>query len=252
MRIRRLLVNTCIAALGGLSFAAGAADGDFDRTFLGDYTKLVATPSAQGTDHIFVAPGAIERLAKYGGVMVDQPEILISPKSDYKGAKPADLAAIAALMRQRLGERLIQGGYKVAEAPGPGVIYVRVALTDLQLKKKKRGVLGYTPIGFVVKAGTDLVKDMMGKYDIMGMVIQAEVTDSQTEEVFGAIVAERAGTEGEPLRMDFEEFAGQMQEFSSRLRCRLDNSRVPEAQRIDCLDAAARAARETAAPAPKP
>ena len=32
---------------------------------------------------------------------------------------------------------------------GPGVLYLRAALTNVKVAKKKRGVLGYTPIGFV-------------------------------------------------------------------------------------------------------
>jgi hypothetical protein len=91
---------------------------------------------------------------------------------------------------------------------------------------------------------------MMEKYDIMAVAVQAELTDSQTNEVLGAIVAVRAGAEGEPLRMDFDELSAQMKEFGGRLRCRLDNSRVPEAQRIDCLDPKAREVRESAAPKP--
>lgn len=226
---------------------ANAAAFSFDQTFLTDYGKLEARPAAKGTDYTYIAPGAIDRLAKYNGVMVDQPEILISAQSDYKGAKPEDLVAIAGLMRDSLSERLKAGRYNVVDAPGPGIIYIRLALTDLSLKKKKRGVLGYTPIGFVVKAGADLVKEMMGKYDIMGMAIQAELTDSQTGEVLAAVVAERGGVDGEPMRMDFDQLSGQMKEFGGRLRCRLDNARVPAAQQIDCLDPAARSARESAA-----
>lgn len=234
----------CIVALlfGALPVLANAA-GNFDRSFLSDYTKLQSKATDKGTDHMYMAPGVFERLATYNGVMVDQPEILISPESDYKGAKPEDLAAIAAMLRDGLSGRLSAGGYNVVQAPGPGVIYIRVALTDLQMKKKKRGVLGYTPIGFVVKAGADAVKEMMSKYDIMSMALQAELTDSQSNEVLAAVVAERGGGE-KPVRIDFEQLDSQMKEFGSRLRCRLDNSRVPQAEQIDCLDAKAREARE--------
>lgn len=226
-----------------LPMLASAANGNFDRSFLSDYTKLQPRVSEKGAEYVYNAPGALEKLAKYNGVMVDQPEILISPESDYRGAKPEDLAAIAALMREGLSARLSAGGYNVVQAPGPGVIYLRLALTDLQLKKKKRGVLGYTPIGFVVKAGADALKDMMDKYDIMNMTIQGELTDSQSNEVLAAVVAERGGGE-KPVRMDFDQLDAQMKDFGSRLRCRLDNARVPASQQIDCLDPKAREARE--------
>jgi len=38
----------------------------------------------------------------------------------------------------------------VVHEPGPGIMYVRFAVTNLYLKKKKRGLLSYTPMGFVV------------------------------------------------------------------------------------------------------
>lgn len=248
---KNLSLRSGVALLCGLlPMLAIAANGNFDRTFLSDYTKLQSRVTPKGADYVYMAPGAVERLAKYNGVMVDQPEILISPESDYKGAKPEDLAAIAALMREGLSARLSAGGYNVVQAPGTGVIYVRLALTDLQMKKKKRGVLGYTPIGFVVKAGADAIKEMIDKYDIMGMTIQGELTDSQSNEVLAAVVAERGGMGDKSQRMDFDELDAQMQEFGARLRCRLDNARLPKSQQIDCLDTTSREARE-AASAPK-
>jgi hypothetical protein len=232
-----------------LPLLAFAASGNFDRSFLTDYTKLQPKATEKGTDHTYIAPGAVEKLARYNSVMVDQPEILISPNSDYKGAKPDDLVAIATMMRESLSSRLTAGGYGVTQTPGPGVIYLRLALTDLQMKKKKRGVLGYTPIGFVAKPFIDAMKDLMEKYDIMSMAIQAELTDSQSGEVLGAIVAERGGMgkNDKPMRIDFEELDAQMKDFSGRVRCRLDNARSPQAPQIDCLDPKAREAREAAA-----
>ncbi len=245
MRLVTPLKAVTAALVLALSAPCLAAEAEFDRSFLSDYSKLQPRPVERGTELVYIPAGVIERLAKYNGVMVDQPEVLISPKSDYKGAKPADLLAVADLMRDSLKQRLSKGGYNVVEAPGEGIIYIRLALTDLQLKKKKRGLLGYTPVGAVVKLGTDAIKDMMEKYDIMNMAIQAELTDSQTNEVLAAVVAARGGGE-KPVRMDFDQLNADMADFGSRLRCRLDNARVPADQQIDCLDAKARQAREAA------
>ena len=40
------------------------------------------------------------------------------------------------------------------------------------------------------------------------------------------------------MRMSFDELDDVLQEYSARFRCRLDNARLPEAQRVDCLDPA--------------
>ena len=39
--------------------------------------------------------------------------------------------------------------YQIAASPGPNTLTMRMALTNLHLKKKGRGLLGYTPVGFV-------------------------------------------------------------------------------------------------------
>ena len=133
--------------------AVGAQEND--QTFLSDYSKLQATPlpNNAGTDLLYVPPGVFDRLAKYNAIMVDEPEVLISATSDYKGAKPTDLEAIATLVRTDISDAMKAGGYGVVDAAGPSVLYLKIAVTDLSLKKKKRRLLAYTPVGFVVNAG---------------------------------------------------------------------------------------------------
>jgi hypothetical protein len=226
----------------GLTSMAVAAP-DYDQTFLSDYSKLQATPlpNNAGTDLLYVPPGVFERLAKYNAIMVDEPEVLISATSDYKGAKPTDLEAVATLVRTDVSDAMKAGGYGVVDAAGPSVLYLKIAVTDLSLQKKKRRLLAYTPIGFVVNAGVKALQDMMQKYDIMGAAIQAQISDSTSNEVLAELVALR-GNNGK--RMDFDEFDKDIKSFASRLRCRLDNAHVPAAQQIDCLDPAARQTRE--------
>ena len=235
-----------VAVVIGLPAFAADQPVTFDKTFFSDYSRLVARQAAdKGMDFAYIAPQAIEKASTYKAVMVDQPEVLMSPNSDYKGAKPENLMAIANGMRQALDERLKAGGYNVVDKPGPGVLYVRVALTDLELQKKKRGVLAYTPVGAVVKFGVDSMKDFQSKFDIMNMVFQMEVVDSVTNQVFGQYVAVRGGGV-KPTRMDFDQVKANMDEFGERLRCRLDNAHGPVDKQINCLDPNARQAREAA------
>jgi hypothetical protein len=231
--MKALTKLTVSILISGVVSAAHANSG-----FLDDYSKLKPQASAAGEDLVYVAPGAFEKIKKFKGVMVDQPEILISADSDYKGAKPDDLKAISEMMRQTMSERLKAGGYNVVEQPGPDVIYLRLGLTDLYLKKKKRNLLGYTPIGFVVKAGVDAVQNMMQNVDIIEMSLEAELKDSQSNEQLGAIVVRRGArkTEGQKeQRIDFKEFQQTLGVYASRFRCRLDNAKLPAAQQQDCL-----------------
>lgn len=229
--------------LGACLIAAQAiAAPDFDKSFLSDYTKLQPRTAGQISDLAYIAPDGYARLGSYDGVAIDQPEILISPDSDYKGGKPEDLAQIAEHMRTAMATKLTEGGYKVVDQPGPGIIVFRLALTDLEMKKKKRGLLAYTPIGAVVKAGADAVREMMDKVDITAMTLQGELLDGETGEVLAALVVPRETPAGEKeVRIDFDELTAMVNEYGARLRCNLDNARVLPEQRVDCLDPAARA-----------
>jgi hypothetical protein len=237
-------LGALVAALGS-PLTASAQDVTFDKTFLNDYSRLAPRQSDRGAEFIFIAPHAVEQVVKYDGVMVDQPEILISPDSPYKGAKPENLLAVANSMRDAMDARLKAGHYNLVDKPGPGIIYVRLALTDLQVEKKKRSLLEYTPIGAVVGFGVDAMKDFQKKYDILKMVFQAEITDSATNEVYAQYVMVVGGG-AKPVRIDFDKVKENMDEFGERLRCRLDNAKGPVNQQINCMDPAARAARENA------
>ena len=120
-------------------------------------------------------------------------------------------------------------------------------LTDLYLGKKKRGVLAYTPVGAVAKVGTDALKETLDKVDIIEMSLEVEFADSASKDVLAAAVIQSGGakTEGQKeQRMDMEEFRAEIREYASRLRCQLDNAKLPKAQSIDCTDPKARESRE--------
>ncbi len=225
--------------------AAFAAEGTFpvesDFLSVSQDQLTVIVEEEGGLDLIYRAPLAFERLVKYNKLMIDQPEIWIDPDSEYRGTKPDNIKAIADLIRERLTERLNSRGYEVVDEPGPDVIYMRVALTDLYLKKEKRGIWAYTPAGAVVKVGADAVRDMLSKIDIIEMALQGELLDSESGEVLLAAIIKRGARKdkatGQKLvRIDFDEFRDIVREYGARLACRLDNARNPESQWIECTD----------------
>lgn len=238
MNYKRLFGTLIVALPVGATLAASG--------FLADYSKLKPVTTASGTDQVYTAPGALTRLAAYSAVMIDEPEIHFSAASEYKGMKPEDILALSAFMRDAIKKELESGGYVIVEKPAGNALYVRSALTELYLKKKKRKLLQYTPVGFVTKAGMDALKDTLDKVDIIEMTLEAEMKDSTSGDLLGELVAARGARKGEDQkeqRMDMDSFAATIGEYASRLRCRLDNAKLPEAQWIDCTDAAARSAR---------
>ena len=199
----------------------------YDQTFLSNYNSL----KPRGKDFIYVTADSQRLLAAAKGVLVDQPQIHIAAASPFTGAKPADLTAIAEAMRSELTGALQKAGYTVATAPGPNILVLRLALTDVYLQAKPRGVLGYTPFGFVVGTGISALQSVMQKYEILGVTLQAEVTDSASTALVFELVAPR-GSNQEAI--SFDQYRAQMQTWGQRLSCQISNSRLPTAQQTDC------------------
>ena len=238
--MKRIIVS--LAALLCLP-AAFAAEGTFpvEEGFLSVGLDQLTVERAEegGIDLIYEPPGGRERLGKYDKLMIDQPEIWIDPDSKYRGVKPDNIKAIADLVRENLTANVIDRGYEVVDEPGPGVLYIRPALTDLYLKMEKRDFTNYTPAGVAIKLSADMARAMMSKVDIIEVAIQVEFQDSVTQEVLGAIIIKRGARKsketGQKLtRYDFKFLRLEMQYYGARLACSLENGKVPDTQQVDC------------------
>jgi hypothetical protein len=213
-----------------LLLATELSAADSDSGFLDNYSKL--KPIAGTTTRIYTAPGALEAYKNYKAVMIDQPEFFIAEDSKYRGIKPDEAKAVADKMRHTMS-MAVSKSIPVVDIAGPGVLHVRVAASNVHLKKKKRGLLSYTPAGFVVNAATQAGQEMQQKIVLQDMNLEIEVMDSQTQEVLLAMVEKI--TPG--VKKPGESWASQqemMDYWSKRLECRLQNARLPKDQWQDC------------------
>jgi len=206
---------------------------DFQSSdFLSDYSQLKKSSDTH-MDYTYLAPGAPAKMANYSAVMIDQPEIFIAPNSKYKGMKPDDMKALADAFRTSLAQSL-SANYMIVDQPGPNVVYLRFAISNVQLKKKRKGLLGYTPVGLVAGAAKSaLTSDITKKIDLKGLTIEMEVLDSSTQEQLAALLETRSGKKDEPV--SWAELEADIAAYSQRVRCRLDNARVAAENRVDCL-----------------
>jgi hypothetical protein len=200
--------------------------------FLSDYSQLKKS-SDQYMDYTYLAPGAENKMANYSAVMIDQPEIFIAPNSKYKGMKPDDMKQLADAFRGALAQSLSET-YMIVDQPGPKVLYLRFAISNVKLKKKKKGLLSFTPIGLVRGAvKSAITSDITKKIDLKGLTMEMEVLDSSNQEQLAALLETRSGKKDEPA--SWAELEAFINVYSQRVRCRLDNARVAEDNRVDCL-----------------
>jgi hypothetical protein len=222
----------------GLCSAATAFGQDND--FLTDYS-LLEPNEGQFVKLRYFDDNLLQRITDYNAVFVDQPEIFVAADSKYKGAKGDQLKALADVARLATMERLEANGYTIAAEPGRDALYFRWAITDLYLQKKKRGILSYTPVGFVVHATTQAaVRDLWKKIDIAELSIEAEFSDFVTGEILGAAVTRQVGlrkASGQKAELvSWQELDALFNTLGERLSCILDAAGTPESEWRACAD----------------
>lgn len=220
-----------------LVFGSAQAQQDLEETFLNIPEDALQANADYPTDRIYLVANAFQRLRDYDAVMVDQPELWIHEDSKYDGFKPDEMKLLADTWREAI-VRELYGSHDIVEQPGPNVLLIRLAAKDLHFKKQ-RGILSYTPIGMVAHVVKSAVTaDIMKKISLLEFYAEGEVSDSITGEVLGAFSERRSDTRQAEVRepADWAELEGIMTLFGSRLSCRLDNARTPEAEWVDCRE----------------
>jgi hypothetical protein len=214
------------------AFGSAVAQDFQSSGFLSDYSKLKQS-SDKYMDYTYIAEGAPDRMANYTAVMIDQPEIFVAANSKYKGMKPDDMKQLADAFRGALAGSL-STTYMIVDQAGPNVLYVHFAISNVQLKKKKKGLLSYTPIGFVAGAAKSaMTSDFTKKIDLKGLTVEMEVLDSNSHDQLAALLETRSGKKDEPA--SWAELEALIAVYSHRVSCRLDNARRAVEDRVDCV-----------------
>jgi len=231
MRNRKLLSGIGMFALA-VSLAANAEELIYSG-FMDDYSQLQKVGDGSA-DYRFLAPDAENRMDKYNAIMIDQPEIFIANDSAYRGLKPKHLNALAESVRAGLAAGFQDHVY-VVDSPGENVLYLTVALTNLNLEKRKKSPLSYVPVALVVgsvagAASSDIAK----KANFESLVFELEAFDSVSGERIVAVIDHLDHVEETELSswQEVDEF---MVSYGKLISCRFRNARLPEGERADCL-----------------
>ena len=227
----RTTIYSALTAVLLLSASMGiAAD---NSGFLTDYSNLKPIDGSDAM--LYSAPNAYTDFKNYKAVMIDQPEFVIANDSKYKGVKPDDAKAVADALRAQMSDTVTKNGrLYVVDKPGPGVLYVRMAATNIHLKKKSRGLLGYTPAGFVVGTAVSAGQEMEQKVVLQDMNLEIEVQDSQTQKVLAAMVDKIDPGKKAKAGESWSKEHTVMDYWANRFHCRLENSQKPESEWQDC------------------
>jgi hypothetical protein len=185
-----LMGAICIAALAGCAHSEHATGYNKAEPsgFLNDYSKLHAAANETDSTLVYVMPDKA-KFKSYTKVWLEPVQVWRGEKSDAKDLNKEDAAYLSQFLWSRLNEELGKD-YIMVQAPGPGVMRLRVGITEAG---KNIPVLDNltAPVSMVLSDGN---KTLGGIQPFVGKAtIEAEVTDSQTGELLAAAVDRRGG-----------------------------------------------------------
>ena len=185
----------------------------------GYYEKLEPGPEG-GAKMRWLKPGA--DFARYDKVMLDSVVFYLADDSEYKGIDGNEMKELADSFNL-MTVNALKDKYPIVSEPGPDVLRVRVAITNL--KQSNPGISTITtiiPIGLGISA---IKKGSAGSWSGSGATaMEGLAIDSMTNEVLGAVQDERTAGFTERFskwgsaKEAFKFWAGRLREF-------LDNAR---------------------------
>jgi len=193
----------------GTSFAV-----ELDSGFLENYTVLKVDPDVKGAMR-YVKEGI--DLKKYTKIALAPIEIWYDPKTEYKGISPDDMKLLTDSFRDLIVKEL-EPDYPVVNTAGPDVLLVNLAITNVKMKKKKRSLLNFTPVGFALYT----LKDAAGANIILDdAVIEGSLYDSMTGDRLGLLIDKQKAT-AKKGKASWETLEKSLTFYAQRFRKRMD------------------------------
>jgi len=195
MRIQNLLgalALTVFFALPGSVLAAAPVFGDYQtKGFLTDYSKISAEEDENGA-YRYRAAGI--DYSKYQKLLVDRIKIWFKDDSEYKGIDPDELKMLTDYFYEAI-EKAVGDAYPMVTTPGPDVLRLRIAVTDLVPNKPEASVTSLVvPFLWAGEAGAGAVSGEPGTTPFTGeATVELEALDSVSSKQLAAYIETRTG-----------------------------------------------------------
>lgn len=129
--------------------------------------------------------------SKYKKIMMDEVVFYFDREADYKGIQPSEINTLNESFNKAFIAELAES-YPFTDKPGPDVMRVRVAITDIEPSSPVSGTMTtIIPVGLAVSL---MKKGVTGEYAGIGSAsMEAEFLDSITNERIGAAMDKAPG-----------------------------------------------------------
>jgi len=193
MKLRLIIGTVCVASLGLVGCASKVVQPNEYSGFLSNYSQLKEAKSPWGAEVMRWVDPQLD-LSRYTAVYIEPTQFYPKPQATSR-IPESTLRGINDYYNQALKRELAQS-LPVANAPGPGVIVVRAAITAVSSKTESLKPYEFIPVALVaaaVSTGTG-IRD---QETTLGT--EAQFLDGATHKVLAQVV--RKGT-GKPLAND--------------------------------------------------
>jgi hypothetical protein len=190
MHFTKILASLVLVAATGIAQAADQKLpklGDYQPVgFLSDYSQL-KPEGGDSNAYVFRSPKEVG--AKYNKVLIDRIKIFFEDEAEYKGVDPTDLKALTDYFHDAIVKAL-GDAYPVVEEPGPDVVHLRIAVTNVVPNKPEASVVTLVvPFLWVADAGSGIAKGETGSTAFVGKAsVEMEALDSLTSKQLAAYV----------------------------------------------------------------
>ncbi len=209
------IVIICFA----LTVATGCATKQVKYSgFLKNYPEFKSGPKG-GADFVYMKEGVDFKM--YNKIMMNHVVLFFEDDAEYKGIHPEELAEMSNAFHKAIIDNL-QGAYPLVVEPGPDVMRLRFAITDVVASKPGMGAISTVmPIGLALST---VKKGVTGTHTGVGQAsIEVEILDSMTNERIAVAIDTKPGGKMEGFSK-WGAVKGAFEFWAKRLRHWLDET----------------------------
>jgi len=198
MKIKKLLTAAALgaalaspAATIAESSTKGTTLGNYQtKGFLTDYSKLPST----GNDGAFEYRDPTANFGKYNKLLVDRIKIWFKDDIEYKGIDPEELMQLTDYFYSAI-EKAVGDAYPMVSEPGPDVLRLRIAITDIVPNKPEASVTSLiVPYLWIGEASAGAAMKEAGTTPFTGEAsIEVEALDSVSSTQLAAFIETKLG-----------------------------------------------------------
>ena len=164
----------------------------------GEIEKLTPHPTVDGVSR-YVSPGV--DMSNYENIIIGGVTFYFDEKSKTKDIDADEMKQISDTLKASLVSAAAGKG-NVVLTPGPKTVLLNIAVTEINMQNKKRGLLGYPPIGLV----TTTAMNLSGiRIKLREASMEGEAVDSETGNVLSVFRIEEIGNWDDKKGMSWED-----------------------------------------------